>query len=158
MSRPLAVLNHAIAGLVSAGVLTAIPIVVYIASAVVSNDAGGPLSLVMVPLLSLAVGAGTTLFVCLPCAILFVWLCRRTRMPVWLPPLAFFLLAALGVVVWGTLALDGPPPIGYLGLGASGGGFFTIGFIAYWFVLMFGRRLLERHTASTWDREGRIER
>ena len=144
----ISVVRHVLAAAASVALLTAIPIVLYIGAAIISNDPGGPLNVVLVPLLSVAVAVGTTVVIYVPFAVLFQWLARKHRVPFWLPLLIFASLSFLFFILWGFLAMERPPPIGHLGFAALFAAFFTFGFVVYWLALVLGQRvqkLFRRH-------------
>jgi hypothetical protein len=133
-------LRHGTAALCSIGLLTIIPIIIYIIAAAVSNDPGGPLNFVLVPLLSLALGIGTTFFVYFPIGLFFQWLSRRRKIPAWLPLVMFFSFSILAFVIWGALTVNRPTPLRHLGLAVFFASFFTVGFVGYWLALVFGKK------------------
>lgn len=142
---------HAISLACSAGVLTAIPVVIYFAGAFVTNDAGGPMAVIMIPLLSLAAGCAVAFVVLLPVAALTQRLSRKRAVPLWLPPVLFFLASFGAFLLWNILSMESPPPIGRLGFAASVSGYLALGFVVYWLTLILGPRFLGYLASPAWS-------
>ena len=141
----MSVLRHAIAAMLSAGLLIAVAITVYFVCAAIGNDAGGPMVPFLIPLFAVIDGIGTTLIVYFPISFFFQWLSQKMRVRFWIPPLLFFVLAFLFFVVWLVLDWKRLPSFGDFGLAALCGLFFTGGFTVYWLGLVIGQRLFRRH-------------
>src|SRR5688572_1798801 len=105
-------LAHSLAVLFSAAHLTTIPFLLYLAGMVISNDVGGQLNIVIVPLFSLMVGVTTTFMVYLPIAILFSWLVAKTQLPFWAPLLIFLSFSLVFSALWSKLTLEFPSLLG----------------------------------------------
>lgn len=138
------IIGHAVGIAVSVSLLTAIPVTMYAVGAFVSDDPGGPYLLAIVPLLSFALAIGISLLVCLPVSLCFRWLARSRGMPWWVPPPAFFCLSCLVCGGGALCCMDRAPPVGYVGVAVTLGGFLTAGFTAYWCALIVVRYLLHR--------------
>lgn len=131
--------RHFLAAACSAVFVTAVPIVVYGVLVIVGvafyGDMGGPLNFIIVPVLSVFLGVATTLLVYVPLCLGFEFWRRRSRLPIWLPPLLFF---AGSLLFFSALFLRvPPPPFIHVGVAIAFAGFFTVGFCIYWFISSF---------------------
>jgi hypothetical protein len=97
---------HLVAMVCCITLLTLAPIVVYgllmVVGLVVFGDAGGPLDIILVPLISFTFALLCVGSLC-PLALLLQWLRGRWRFPAWLPlaaayPVAFALISAIMIV------------------------------------------------------------
>jgi hypothetical protein len=123
----------------SAVFVAIVPMIVYGIMVIIGvaffGDMGGPLNFIIVPVLSVLLGAATTIVVYAPLCFGFELWRRRSRLPVWLPPLLFF---AGSMLFFSAVFLRvPPPPIVHMGVAFAFAGFFTLGFCIYWFVSSF---------------------
>jgi hypothetical protein len=131
--------RHLFAAACSAVFVAAGPVIAYGVLVVVGvafyGDMGGPLNFIIVPVLSVFLGVATTLLVYVPLCLGFEFWRRRSRMPVWLPPLPFF---AGCLLFFSALFLRvPPPPFVHMGVAFALAAFFTVGFSIYWLVSSF---------------------
>ncbi len=132
-------LRHVVAALIAMVVLTALPVLLYAVAAIVSDDPGGPMMIVFVPMLSLFFAVSMTLLGYFPYASFCQWLARRKSLSAWLPVLVFALLSLLFFGLWRASDrefLPGMGPLQFTGVFAA---FATFGFVVYWSVLLFKR-------------------
>lgn len=135
--------RHLLAAACSTVFVAAVPVIAYGVLVVVGialyGDMGGPLNFIVVPILSVFLGVATTVLVYVPLCLGCEFWRRRSRVPVWLPPLLFF---AGSLLVFSALFLGVPPPPWvHLGVATALGAFFTVGFGIYWLVLSFSDRI-----------------
>ena len=136
--------SHAAAAAVSMATLTVIPIVLYIAlsicGGVLHADWGGPLNIVLVPLLSLlfaAVSTGCSMLL----AIGLQALRRRTAVPAWIPVPVLFMLAWGGTFLFARSA--GNRGQEDVQAAAVIGAIIDFCFCAYWIPLMLAGKILD---------------
>lgn len=86
--------RHGLALLASTAVLGAIPVLLYLGAILVTGDIGGPLNLVIIPVLSGALALGASVCVLTPLS----WVGARLAMQRWL--LALVVLPTVTAIVW----------------------------------------------------------
>lgn len=136
--------RHLVAAAASAVFVSAGPIVLYailvVVGAVFYGDIGGPLNFIIVPVFSVLLGVGTTCLVYAPLCFGFEYWRKRSRLPVWLPPLLFF---AASLLFFSMLFLWAPPPpLIHTGVAAAFAAFFTLGFCIYWLLATFSDAII----------------
>ncbi|MEX0719001.1 MAG: hypothetical protein WD066_20570 [Planctomycetaceae bacterium] len=135
---------HAIGAAGGIALLSGVPVILYAVAASISPDSGGPMNLVLVPLIAFTFATCITLCLNLPVAVLSDWLTRRRGWPRWpvLPAFVLFALAASWTwtathprfTSWETSVVVGTA----LGLLVGSG------FALQWGTLIVGRSLISR--------------
>jgi hypothetical protein len=142
MQSPLA---YALAGVISVAVAVVVPSVAYVVGIVVTGDLGGPLNLILVPLLCGGLGLAITALLYVPVAIAVERLVARFRFHRgWPAVVAIACAVLLGALLFAPALAGKDWSRGgkALALFASGG--LCVGFAIYWSALGYAATLVRQ--------------